>query len=951
MKQILHYNKGFLLTGLLLFVTIIARADGGRTWTLDLRGTWQFTTSLETGFTETVLLPGTMAENGKGLPASETTETTHLTPRYHYRGPAWYRREIIIPRHHGWRHENVWLFLERTKPATVYVDGDSISYSNDLCTPQYHDLGPLRPGRHMLMIRVDNSRGIPEQLYASSHMLSEDTQTNWNGIIGEISLRPASVGCGPCGRPNSHDVLLGRPQGPHPTVNQVGLGRPQGPRPTVDQLGLGRPQGPHPTVDQLGLGRPQGPRPTVDQLGLGRPQGSHPTVDQLGLGRPQGVPLRRVTGPQRVPFEIRGQHFYADGHEIFLRGRHDACVWPLTGHCPMDKASWRRYFETCKAYGLNHIRFHSWCPPEACFAVADSMGFYLQPELPFWGDFNAKDTVLMAFLMKEGKNILRTYGHHPSFVMMALGNELWGSIDEMRHFVEEFRKINPRIYYTFGSNYYLGYQGAKEGMDYLTTCRIGGEQWGTYTTHTRGSFSFADAYEGGVLNHFRPNTEMDFEKACATVNIPVISHETGQFQSYPDYREIDKYTGVLLPYNLMTFRRRLEAAGMGDQAEAFHRASGRWAYELYKADMEMDLRTRDMAGFQLLDLQDYPGQGSAYVGLLDAFMDSKGYTTPEEWRMVCSPVVPLLVMPTYCYEEDDTLKARVLIANYGGCSLAGKTLRVTIGGKESLTPIPSPNREGLSKVLDLNVILRGELGRPQGVPLRWEITLSIPGTPWHNRYQIWVYPKKTVQAKEVIETTVMDAAVIRKLERGAKVLWTPDTAMLKGHTVGGLFMTDYWNYRMFKTICENNHKAVSPGTLGILTDPTLPLFCDFPTEEHTNWQWWAVVKHSAPLILDNMPKGYRPLVQVIDNIERNHRLGLVMEFRVGHGSLLVCMSDLKAAAQWPEGRAFHNTLLDYMQSKDFHPATSFQSFSALWQQITAPAHTTTLKRLDNISQY
>ncbi|MDD5861870.1 MAG: beta-glycosidase [Prevotella sp.] len=879
MKQILHYNKDFLLTGLLLLTAIIARADGGAAGSLDLRGTWQFTTSFEKGFTETVVLPGTMAENGKGIPASVTTETTHLTPRYSYRGPAWYRREIIIPRHQDWRKAHVWLYLERTKPATVFVDGDSISYCNDLSTPQVHDLGPLRPGRHVLMIRVDNGSGIPEQLYASSHMLCEDTQTNWNGIIGEISLR-WGLGCDPCGRPNSklaeHDESC----------------------------------------------------------------------------------------PYKGRFEIRGQHFYADGHEIFLRGRHDACVWPLTGHCPMDKASWRRYFETCKAYGLNHVRFHSWCPPEACFAVADSMGFYLQPELPFWGDFNAKDTVLMAFLMKEGKNILRTYGHHPSFVMMALGNELWGSIDEMRHFVEEFRKIDPRIYYTFGSNYYLGYQGAKEGMDYLTTCRIGGEQWGTYTTHTRGSFSFADAYEGGLINHCRPNTEMDFQQACSTVTIPVISHETGQFQSYPDYREIDKYTGVLLPYNLMTFRRRLEAAGMGDQAEAFHHASGRWAYELYKADMEMDLRTRDMAGFQLLDLQDYPGQGSAYVGMLDAFMDSKGFVTPEEWRMTCSPVVPMLAMPSYCYEEGDTLKAHVLIANYGGSSLAGKTLRVTMDGThedfqipegEGLIEVPPCGRPDVHEwraVLCLRFASASRhLGRPQELPVRREIDLSILDTPWHNRYPIWVYPKKMVKAKEVIETSVMDAATIRRLEKGAKVLWTPDTTTLKGHTFGGLFMTDYWNYRMFKTICENNHKTVSPGTLGILTDPTLPLFRDFPTEEHTNWQWWAVVKHSRPLILDGMPRGYRPLVQVIDNIERNHRLGLVMEFRVGQGRLLVCMADLKAAAQWPEGRAFHNTLLDYMQSGDFRPSMAFPSFQALWQCVTAKAPKAALERLDNISKY
>ena len=296
----------------------------------------------------------------------------------------------------------------------------------------------------------------------------------------------------------------------------------------------------------------------------------------------------------------------------------------------MDYHAWHKYFQRCCDYGINHVRFHSWCPPEQAFAAADKLGIYLQPELPFWGDFNAKDSVLMTFLHKEGLNILHEYSHHPSFAMFALGNELWGSIDEMARFVSDFRKEAPDILFTFGSNYYLGYQGVKPGMDYFTTCRVGGEAWGSYDTHTRGSFSYADAKTSGMLNSEYPNTLMTLDAGCQRSTVPVISHETGQFQTYPDYDEIGKYTGVLYPYNLETFRARLEAAGMADQAKDFHRASGLWSLQLYKADIELDLRTDGMDGFQLLDLQDYPGQGSAYVGILDAFMDSKGLCTEHE---------------------------------------------------------------------------------------------------------------------------------------------------------------------------------------------------------------------------------------------------------------------------------------------------------------------------------
>ena len=92
----------------------------------------------------------------------------------------------------------------------------------------------------------------------------------------------------------------------------------------------------------------------------------------------------------------------------------------------MDTASWLAYFRKIKEYGLNHVRFHSWCPPEACFEAADIEGIYLQPELPIWGTFNEKEVELMHFLHDDGEAIQREYSAHPSFAMFGLGNELWG---------------------------------------------------------------------------------------------------------------------------------------------------------------------------------------------------------------------------------------------------------------------------------------------------------------------------------------------------------------------------------------------------------------------------------------------------------------------------------------------------------------------------------------------
>ena len=811
------------------------------------------------------ILPGTIDTNHLGFAPKDTMETTHLTRLYAYKGAARYSRTINIPK--DWKKKPVELFLERTRPTWVYVDGELVDSCNFISTPQRYLLPKkVKPGKHFLEIVVDNGRGVPEQVYGSSHAYTEDTQTNWNGIIGRIEL-----------------LLVG----------------------------------------------------SADSKSAETLTGA--------------IPSRSVASPSALQmpdfakdFYIKGAHFYANGHRIFLRGKHDAAVWPLTGHVEMSVEGWMKYLGICKEYGINHVRFHSWCPPEAAFVAADSLGIYLQPELPFWGAFDKKDERLMAFLHQEGENILREYGHHPSFRMMALGNELWGDIDKMKEFVDDFRKIAPDKYYTFGSNYYLGYQGIKEGMDYFTTCRIGGEGWGKYNTHTRGSFSFADAYDGGMINHFHPNSTMNFDEACDKAGIPIISHETGQFQTYPDYREMKKYTGVLHPYNFEVFRRRLAAAGMLSQADDFHKASGLWSVKLYKADIEMDLRTRNMAGFQLLDIQDYPGQGSAFVGILDAFMESKGITTPEEWRQWCSPVVPLLEVEKFCFEDGEKIQAKVKVANYGGSSLYGKKLKWKIGDAEGVMNIFTYD-EGL---IDVGV-LDEEISVDK--PTKLLLTLNIEGTEARNSYELWAYPKKALEKKGVIIARDLNQEVVKVLEKGGKVLWMP-TDNATPYTVGGLFQTDYWNYRMFKTICENNKKKVSPGTLGILTNPEHPIFKEFPTEMHTNWQWFPVIKESHPLVLDNFAKDYRPIVQVIDNIERNHKLGLVMEWKVGAGKLLVCMSDLEKAAKYPEGKAFYQSVIDYMRSADFNPSAEI-SVDELKKKLAEKPRQVSLKELNNISQY
>ena len=879
------------------------------------------------------------------------TLTTGLSREYVFEGKALYTKQIRIPEE--WDGTSVRLVMERTKPTTIWIDGKEVGANNDISTAQQYDLSSyLFPGTHTVAILVDNGKqAVPEKVYGSSHAYSASTQTNWNGIIGDFYLESVPL----CG---IDDIQLYPDVAKKVVTARVTLRNPD--------KGVGKgilsfyaeawnTDKQHKTPVQTVEVDWTKPEQELE-LALGDKallwSEFTPALYRLSvsLKTDQSVDTEQATFGLR-DFKAKGRQFTMNGKVTFLRGKHDACVFPLIAHTAMDVETWRHYFQVAKQYGINHYRFHSWCPPEACFEAADIEGIYLQPELPVWGNIDIDDTELCDYLLKEGRNLHRAYSNHASFVMFGLGNEMSGE-EGLAMLIQTFKKEDNRHIYSSGSNNYLGFKGKQADEDYFTTCRVGREDDKQFNTHARASFSFADAYDGGYLNHTYPNSEMDFSSANALCDVPIISHETGQFQVYPNYEEIKKYTGVLKPRNFEIFKKRLEEAGMIDQAHDFMMASGKWSALLYRADIEMNLRTPEWGGFQLLDLQDYPGQGSAYVGILDAFMESKGLIAPEEWRHFCSEVVPLFCTEKFCWTNDEALTGEVEIANYSESDLNGKQLSwVLTDSKQQVLDkgvLPLQVKQGeLAKVGTLKPAI-ASVRKAEKVTL----ALSIDGTPYRNDYSLWIYPaadKEVAPSEDICVTDDLDAH-LKYLTEGGKVLWFPSKDKHKDQTVGGLFQTDYWNYRMFRTICENLDRPVSPGTLGILTDPGHPALADFPTEFHTNWQWFPIIKQSYPMILDRLSDDYRPIVQVIDNVERNHKLGLLFEFKVGNGKLLVCMSDLKAVQDKPEARQFYRSILEYMESSAFAPSYSL-SAKDLQDLFTAKVKTGEMKKLFNISSY
>ena len=924
-------------TLLLLFVflcTSWAQTSGLRKM-IDLSGTWSFALDphgkgeqeklWNMDFAETVTLPGTTDSNRKGIENTNKSETTYLSRYYKYEGAAWYSRNIEIPA--DWKEKHIVLFLERTRPTTVWIDGREVGKCNYLSTPQEFNLTHfLAPGSHKLTIRVDNGKSIPGQIRSSSHACTESTQTNWNGIIGRMELQAMN--------PLFIESIQAFPQVEDRSVkvkitlsNSSGIG---GKKLQLSASAFNTAKKHKARSAEYNLKEGSKEYEFTYQLGDNAVLWSdlQPALYQL-KAEINGIDEKTVRFGLR-DFKTEETHFTINGAKTFLRGKHDACVFPLTGHTAMDLEQWRRYFRICKEYGLNHCRFHSWCPPAACFEAADLEGIYLQPELPIWGGFKKESAELMDFLMKDGENIMREYSNHASFVLFALGNELGGDINVMKEFVDCFRSIEPRHLYTYGSNIFLGSRGHIPGEDFLVTCRVGSGEG--YSTHARASFSFADAEEGGYLNNTYPNSVMNFDEALEKSPVPVIGHETGQFQTYPNYEEMKKYTGVLAPWNFEVFRDRLEKVGMLEQADDFFKASGAWSVELYRADIEMNLRSKRMAGFQLLDLQDYPGQGSAYVGILDAFMDSKGIVAPETFYGFCAPLVPLALMKDHCWLNTQPLHIDVALSNYVEDDW-NEPVRWSLVSDNGVW-----KRDGVL----MASIPQGKVGKAGSIDLSLSglkeaqrLTLTLTTGKYRNYYHLWVYPDETAESEGSVHVaSFLNDDLRKRLESGASVLLIPDHDSIVAQSVGGMFTPDYWNYSMFKTISENAGKEVSPGTLSILTDPGHPLLKYFPTECHSDWQWWSITRNSRPMILNATRGEYRPLIQVVDNIERNHKLGLVFEFAVGKGKLLVCMTDLQAIAGTPEGNQFRTSLLRYMKSDAFHPTEQLA-----WKELDALFHT------------
>lgn len=878
---------------------------------ISIAGEWNVTLdSLNNGFDpgsfsgDFVNLPGSLAENKIGH-KTIMADTSMLTPAYKYVGSAFYSRQVEIPK--NWKGKELTLFLERVLwESKVFVDGAEKDTQDALATPHLHHLGNLSPGRHTITIRVNNE--MIHDIGVKGHAYTEHTQTLWNGIVGRIELiakdRIHICKTNVFGEYDKDRILVKLDcEGRIPDNSIVHF--------SISPVDTNK------TVLQFEKPMSEINEPFEIQLNKRLKPWSEFTPN-LYLLQTNIIVDDKIIASSNTTFGLRkvshdGTKIHINNIPTFLRGNIDNVHFPLTGYPSCQQEDWERIFKIYKDYGLNHVRFHSWCPPEAAFEAADKLGIYIQAEAGVWLDWWMSNTTGLGklperdqFIRSEMDRIIDAYGNHPSFIMFCIGNELGSADFEVADkWIGELKDRDPRRLYAVSTA-----RKITKNCDYAVTHFIDGI--------------------GLVRGTLKPTTNWDYEKVYKPNKIPVIAHEIGQWPVYLNWKEIDKYSGVLKAYNFEKFREQAKENGIENQSRDFQLASGALNQLLYKYEIESFLRTPSCAGIQLLGINDYPGQGEALIGWLDAFWDSKNITTPQKIRRHFNTTVPLARFDKYVWGNDETLEVTSEISHHGEEDLENKTLVFSIfddvgnllfsDKRENITIINGKVTPVATHRFPLNKFRRAT---------RLRIHIDIEETTFENDWKIWVFPEKTpvLPNNTILESNVLDKNTIAALESGESVLLNASNLGSVSTSVKFDFYPLYWSLTYFPGQGKTN--------IGLLINEHSEAFSEFPTSFHSDWQWESISDNSKAFVLNDLPKSYKPLVQPVDDFHRNNKMGIIFELKVGKGKLLVSGFDLCNTSLASSQLKY--SLLRYMNSDRFNPTCKVSTkFLSTLFSLTSP---------------
>ena len=966
--------------------------------TCDLAGIWRFEIDKEDrGFaehwekrrlTQTITLPGCLQAQGYGDAISEDTPWVQSLydalwyqrgeyayaqengtkvpflsqPPRHYTGKAWYQKTIFVPEKSD-RFVGR-LTLENTKwKTTLWIDGECKGSIVSLCAPHVYETGALSAGEHTVTLCIDNGWQLPYR--PDGHGVSDALGSTWNGVAGAITLElfnrvwiervkvnaqlPQAAIQVHLKNETSHvqncivhvqdtvhtdisaDAVCVLTQGSQ--ICELTLNYPSD-TPLWDEFD----QGLHNFIVTLS---------SISNALQGEMQSS---ITQLPLQSKEMVSQfpKAVLQTKEVTFgfrraEVKDGHFVINGRNTYLRGTHFGGDYPLSGIPDCGSAYWDKIMKTVKTWGMNFIRCHSYCPPEAAFEAADRAGVYLQIECDMWNVF-APDAQMNNVLWEETKRILDTFGNHPSFLMLSPSNEPGGDwLMPLTDWVSKCRAYDSRHLYTIQSGWPYPMEPDKiTGTDYVYFHRSGfGIQPGGTIRRPRG-------WNGG-----------DYRESLKDISYPVICHELGQWCSYPDFDVIDKFTGFLQPGNFEIFRESARAHDVLGQNKEFVYNSGRQQVRMLKEDLEANLRTPYIYGFELLDLHDYLGQGTALVGILDPFWDSKGYVTPNEWRQFCDETVLLARIKSYCIDraKNATISIPIEVSHFGRAPLQsvrihwqleqqpvteytygehGKTLTQTVFQPPVLCGTLKQRDYALEKNQSAGCIYLNMEDIQPDCAYVLRVSIEANGKIVENTWPFWIFDSSksnqvSTPDESKAETDTHEAVFITSdrfhaetlLNEGKRVLFELPYEDTSYDCPPVRFNPSFWNSQMGPTWARG---------MGMIIQNAHSAFASFPTTADGGWQWQSLIENARGLRVEKLGCDcITNLVQPIDEWNRNDKMSLLFECQVGTARLM--MTSINLEQDTPQAAALKKSILSYMKSDAFEPQgqVSWKQLSSLFE--------------------
>ncbi|KAF1301881.1 discoidin domain-containing protein [Enterococcus sp. JM9B] len=831
-----------------------------------------------------------------------------LRESFSYSGVLWLQKEIRLP--DKFQKKSLQLFIERTLGSSmVWIDSHFFGEIYSLSTPHIHKLGLIRNqenGQFTVTIRLDNRDKMNIGERASA--FSNDTQGFWNGIIGDFYFM----------KENFEDRVVDLRFIEKNSVLVIDI------------------QNNHKISEILDIAIRDKYRNRIGYSVIKKYDYTSKSTLWLKLMKSEvwteftpnyydiNVLFREGQIKKRiglVDLEIKNNRIYNHGKKIFLRGNLDCGVFPETGYPSMDEKDWEKILLNVKRFGFNHVRYHSWCPPEVAFRVADRLGIYLMIEGPFWLDSWFDNSVgdfaeHYSFIKDECLAIIREYGHHPSFCFFAIGNELAGDFAFLASILKNnlFKSHQilttitanttnlKREFYEDADDFYVGVEHCQKGL--------------------RGN---------RFLDEIVMTTNFNYDENALVVPKPIITHEIGQYASFPSLKEISKFNGYMIPINLISIQNELKRKDLLDRNEEYTYYSGMLAKECYKAEIEAAVRTNNFSGFQLLGLQDYPGQNTAAIGMVDSHWEEKGFCSSDEFCEFNQEIIPIVELKKKSFCINEILEYTIGVRNSLPFDITKDTefsYTLSLGenlvaNKRSIAEIET----GAYKLVEQGYINLSSFYKHGNIEVCLDLIIEIKGRTYRNQWSIWIFSKNEeiiLRENLIVEDDWLSPTIEEALKNGKNCIVSLNPAKHSDIFPGNYFPV-FWSPVFFE----------SKDSCGMIIDDTHPLFNYFPTNKYLSTQWKNLLENSI-CFPAHVEKG---VTELIPNFFVNERRANIEEYKIKNGNLFIHGFNLENCDSIEE-RAFRNAIKKYVSSNEFNPIEK-RSFTEVQEMFPILSNTIT----------